>query len=321
MFSIILKNSFIFPLVPVRVYVGVLSKDIYLPQKKALIALLPPLKEIQLDIKSVPGFRGEYHIGFEKAEFFDVLKLFSFSVKSKQHYTFISYPREKELTELYDESRDENEALRSKPDNSFEKNTFSHLREYKEGESLRHIHWKLSARLPDENLIVKQMEANHNYSALIFCDFTLEFPDIETTLEVSDTIIEIALAITRRIIKNRNTARCIHSPDELYISNLYDYGELLETLTRLPAMPAPDTDFTDLLYEHTDEFQPERAVYIITAAVNDELIEALRNTGLMTKDNVTLLVTESPFYALIQDDKIDYLQNETKIGVIRVELL
>ncbi|MCL1789440.1 MAG: DUF58 domain-containing protein, partial [Oscillospiraceae bacterium] len=318
-FSIRIKNNFILPLTPVRVYIGVLVQDVYLPQKKMLVACVPPFQEVLLKIKNIPSFRGEYRIGFEKAEFFDILKIFRFVKKSKIRYTFISVPRKLEIHAVEDNNQEENEVSRAKPNPlNFEKNIFSHLREYREGESLRHIHWKLSARILEGDLIVKQMEANHDYSALVFCDFTCEFPKIEETLEVSDKTIETTLSVIRLILKSRNSACAVYQSARTEIINLHDYNELLECLTFLPAQPAfPSNEFTALLDEHRGEIHPERAVYMITASVTDKLVEKMRELGLIIKNNVVLVVIPS---ALNQHDLIEYLENETQITVLQIEV-
>jgi hypothetical protein len=345
------KNNFIMPLTPIRIYISVLEKGRAVTQKKMLIAALAPFREVTLNIQNDISFRGEYTIGFEKVEFFDLLKIFRFTLKQKASWDLISFPRELPLNNdrLLDENEEEPEVTRTKP-HGFNKDAFSHLREYRDGESLRHIHWKLSARL--NNLIVKQMEANHDYSALIFCDFTTPhkplaantepaeggtfspeelttMSTLESYLEATDTMIESAFAITRGILMsgcNANSAVLLWQDNRDFVSSLVEvadvrgYGELIRRMATLPHTPF-DGKFTALLEEFADEIRLERAVYILTATVTKDLFNKVQEMGLVHRSNVTLAVMTPPD-ALVQHsrDLLEFLKNETNMNVIDVPL-
>jgi uncharacterized protein (DUF58 family) len=325
-FQVTVKNNFILPLTPVRVYVKTCVKDKYVPQKKMLITTVAPFKEVTFNVQNAMSFRGQYHIGLVRAEFFDILKIFRFGISWENPWTVISYPREQTLDNLRDDNEEETEVSRAKA-HGFNKDVFSHLREYREGESLRHIHWKISAKL--DELIVKQMESNYDFSALVFCDFTSSFDIIEETLEVSDTAIETSQAIIRRILLLGNSAhffwqdrrvidssgsQSLKSKSKLVLDTK-TYGDLANSLALLPPEPF-EGKFTELINEHREEIRLERAVYIVTASVNDELVKNLRETGLMFRKNVVLAVI---FPSLSKKGLIDYIKTQTKIVVCSIE--
>jgi hypothetical protein len=309
-----IKNNFILPLTPIRVYVKVCEKGIHKPVSKMVIISVPSLGEVTLDIQNTLSFRGEYLIGIEWVEFFDILKIYRFRIGKKKLHKITSYPRELTLNRLRDDNQDETEVSRTKP-HDFNKDSFAHLREYREGESLRHIHWKLSARSQD--LIVKQMESNHDYSALVFCDFTGRFNSIQAALNASDTAIETSLAVIRRILLSGNSALFLWQDSRTgkgereEITNLHNCGDLNRSLALLPAEPF-DGDFVELFNENQEEIRLERAVYIVTASLDNELVEKLRSTGLIFRTNAVLTVIESP---LNQKPLIEYLTAQTKITV------
>jgi uncharacterized protein (DUF58 family) len=265
------------------------------------------------------SFRGEYRIGIEKAEFFDVLKLFKFKVNPRKMFDVISYPRELTVSNLPDDNRDGEEALRSRP-RGLDRDSFANLREYREGEPLRHIHWNLSARL--DELIVKQMESGYNYSALILCDFTAEKgSSAESVLESSDSVIEMAAAIIRSILSNGNSADiiwqdCRTQNAERKIANDFgSYEKLINSLFSLPAKPFGG-EFTELFKEFRDEFRTERLIYII-APVTEDLVDELRETGLVFNEKVVLAEVPSP----AQHQRLnltEFLKTQTKITVINV---
>jgi hypothetical protein len=165
------------------------------------------------------------------------------------------------------------------------------------------------------------MECNYDYSALIFCDFCGVFENTEAALNASDTAIETAQALIRRILLSGNSAIFLwqDSRDEnsgvKEVADSDQYGELARRLALLPAQPF-DGEFTELLDEFADEIRLERAVYIITACVDNDLVEKLRETGLIYRSNVILTVISSP---LNRSSLTEYLKTQTKITVHTIE--
>ncbi|MCL2036497.1 MAG: DUF58 domain-containing protein [Oscillospiraceae bacterium] len=301
-----IKNNFIMPLTPVRIYVKVCEKGTYKPQNKMLIISLDPFRQINLNLRNVVSFRGEYIIGVERVEFFDLLKIFKFKVYLKEPRKLMSYPRELTLGYLSGDNQEDTEISQPKP-HGFNKDVFSHLREYREGESLRHIHWNLSVKL--DELIVKQMESNYDQSSLIFCDFCSEMLDFPTeyVLHGSDLVIETSLAIIRRIILSGNSAFYLYQANQenataeegnqdtgsqiRHPENLSDCFELSRKLAFLPVEPFNlngTGSFTDLFDEFYHQLRNESAVYIVTPSVSEDLIEKLRSMGLLFRNNVVL---------------------------------
>ncbi|MCL2071312.1 MAG: DUF58 domain-containing protein [Oscillospiraceae bacterium] len=331
-FKVCIRNNFIFPMTPVRVYVDVLDKGVYLPQTKLIIVEVSPFQQVTLEIKSFVSFRGEYSIGLKKAEFFDILKIYRFKVRKKERFSIVAYPLESDLYSLRDDNLSESDSALTKPhDFDFKKDDFSHLREYREGESLRHIHWKLSAKLSEGDLIVKQMESNHDSCALVFCDFTGVAPGslieskgaitAEDILYASDAVIETALSVLRLILQNRNSALLLYQDrrEEIQrqtnIADLKDYRDLIKSLASLPAEPYSG-EFSELLEEYRGEMRHERAVYIITASVNDDLVKKIQELGLIFRKNVVLVIIPS---VLNNQELIRYIETDTKITICKVE--
>jgi hypothetical protein len=352
-FKIRIHNRFFLPLTPVRVYVRGLERDKYGSQRKMLITSLGAFKEMTFNVQNDTNFRGEYTIGLDKVEFFDILKIFRFSVASsgKSSQKITVYPREPDFDKsaLVDENEEEPNVLLTKP-HGFNKDTFAYLREYREGESLRNVHWKMSARLSEQNnLIVKQMEANHDYSALVFCDFTAKFESMEATLETSDTIIETGIGIAREILLSSdgfgggggggalnisdNTASVVFwqksgdtadtSGKFMNISDVNSYRALVKELGSVPHEPFGG-EFTALLNEFANEIRLERAVYIITANIDETLVASLRDMGLIYRSNVSLVsvagILEDSAAAPneISSALLEFIRTQTKITVLEV---
>jgi len=311
-----IKNRFVMPLSPVMVYVRVSAENRYEPENRVIVVGAKPRGAVTLKIANVISYRGEYEVGVERIEFFDILKLCKFKKTLKHSRVTVSVPRAITLKSLRDDNEEEDENAIAKPD-GLNRNVFSHLREYREGDTLRHIHWKLSARL--DELIVKQMEQNYNNSALIFCDFNGTYHSVEAALNASDPCIEAALAIMRRILLNGNGARFIYQDvrtgksEAVAVEDELSFAELERSLAKLPA-DSYCGSFAELLTEYENDIWVERAVYIITPNLTEELAEKIRALGLTARGNAAVAVINPDNAALTE-----YLECEAKIDVYRVE--
>jgi hypothetical protein len=170
------------------------------------------------------------------------------------------------------------------------------------------------------------MEANHDFSALVFCDFTFNMPPDsfspkEVMLKASDIAIEAALAIIRRILLSLNSAMFLWQDSRSgncevrEVTDSHTYATLANSLVMLPAAPY-DGEFTELFDEYYEDIKVERAIYIVTAALNDDLVETLRATGLIFRKNVILAVVPSP---LNQQELVEYLNTRTQITVCQIQ--
>jgi len=309
------RNGFFMPLNPLMAYVRVSAENKLLPENRVIITSVKPYGSVTLKIANVMSFRGEYEVGLEKVGFYDIMRLCRFEKTFKQKRVTLSEPRRIMLKDLREDNEDENENAANP--NGFNKNVFSHLREYREGDTLRHIHWKLSARYDD--LIVKHLEQNYNNAALIFCDFTGDYPTSEAALNDSDPCIEAALAIIRRILLGQNQAHFIYQDtrtgksEEVRVTDAEALAELERSLTLLPPEAFPGS-FTELLTEYESEIWADRAVYIITPNLMYELVEMIRSFGLTLRRNAVIAIVNPA-----DGELADYLKRESKTGVFRIE--
>jgi hypothetical protein len=156
---------------------------------------------------------------------------------------------------------------------------------------------------------------------------------LEHALETSDFAIETAIAIIRGILLNSDSSNNgavlfwqdsrVTQSEIAEVADARSYGDMVRALSTLPAAPYSNDSgaFTSLLDEFSDEIRLERAVYIITPTISDELVNKLREMGLIYRSNVTLAVIPSLQLAEEHQDLLDYLKNESKISVFDTLLI
>ncbi len=310
--SLKIKNYFILPLTPIKItgrFYGEESRDI---SEKVIFTDVMPLGEIGIEMPFKPDYRGEYTIGVESYELFDLFKLFKLRKKIKNRISIIVLPQRIELTSVRDINEAESEGVQGNV-NSFNASTFSSFREYRMGDNLRHVHWKLTAKQGE--LVIKQMEQTINNNSVIFCDFTVinTEKDMNYYFGATDAVIESALAVVKKITDDGNSATVCwqgKEADEMYeITDGNDYWQLYYIFALLPSKPV-EKSFEDLLLVSGNEINSERMVYLITNKVTDEFLAYLESSGMTERKNVVLILFNTTHH---NTSHLEYLETETQI--------
>ncbi|MCL2019668.1 MAG: DUF58 domain-containing protein [Oscillospiraceae bacterium] len=310
-----LQNRFIFPVSPVRIVGDFQSENEHDFSRKVLLTDVPPLSRSIVVLPFKMPFRGEYIVRIYDVYVFDLLKLFRLRRKLELRAKLIILPYEK----FPNDSGKETETDLESPATvvtANKSNTFNSLREYREGDSIRHIHWKLTAK--QDELVVKQMELSVNNSAVIFNDFSTDTGDDYLTRRMLDATLETSLAITKRILSERNSVinywQGAMRSERYELSEIAHYSYLYGVFTVLPQKPSPKS-FEELIELFSPEIKEHHTIYIVTPSVNREIIRAFEKTGLAARGGVTL-ITFSAIKASAEAE--EYINEKTKIKLIEI---
>jgi hypothetical protein len=313
-----LQNRFIFPISPIRIigdFQSLTENEIGF-SKKMLMTDAAPMNTTAVNLTFKLPFRGEYTVRLYEAQVFDLLKIFRLKRKLDLVVKIIVLPRDKTPHGRGTEAETDSESPASviTPHRS---NTFNSLREYREGDSIRNIHWKLSAK--QDELIVKQMEQSVNNSAVVFSDFTADFGDSVLTRRMIDAVLETSLGITKYILLDGNSViNCWQGAEE---SEKYEatefshYGYLHGTFTVLPQTPS-EKEFDELIALFSPEIQEHHTIYIITPMLTKALLNVLEETGLSIRNGVAMITFSA---AKTEEEIEEYIREKTKIKLIELD--
>jgi len=159
---------------------------------------LKPLEQLEKQYTLKFQHRGIYGLGLTKIELNDFLHLFSLSGTALTE-TFYIYPAVHRIETFPVYTR----LSSGKPGRGLHKEgvrgtsspSFSHLRECRNGEPLRHISWKKFAGLGIP--LVVESGSGHPTGVLIYLDLRAPLAEGETRLAIKDTSIEVLIALTR----------------------------------------------------------------------------------------------------------------------------
>ncbi|MCL2077312.1 MAG: DUF58 domain-containing protein [Oscillospiraceae bacterium] len=312
-----LQNHFLFPVSPIRIigdFQSLHDNEIGF-SKKILMTDIQPLGSAEMQIPFKLPFRGEYNVRIYEICVYDLLKLFRLRRKLDVCARIIILPREKAPSDGGRETETDIESPASII-TAHRSNMFNSLREYHEGDSVRNIHWKLSAK--QDEIIVKQMEQSVNNSAVIFCDFSGNFGDNFMNKRMLDAVLETSLAVTKKILLDGNSV--INCWQGAYGSEKYEaaefshYSYLHGVFTVLPQEPSKKR-FDELISLFSPEIKEHHNIYIITPDLNETLLKKLEETGLSMRSGIMIITFDA---VKAGEDMVNFISEKTKIKLIEI---
>ena len=139
--------------------------------------------------------RGVYKVGVDWVEFYDFMRLFCVRRKIASQSHIIAYPRNLQLDlSLNPRSQEQENTVTAGGRETKSNGDLSGIREFNEYDTLRNVHWKLSARL--SKMIVKTYWENSCQNIMVLADL---FPYEEDRLlnrRLTDGVVEVVLEVS-----------------------------------------------------------------------------------------------------------------------------
>lgn len=286
------KNRFILPVSPLRLTGNFHDSDGRVTGERQLIVSVMPFSTAEFLFTGNILYRGEYKLGLEAVDIYDLMRLFRFRIRLIPDCTVTVAPRRFSIDDDNVLSGDDFDSNRTNP--SFMENTaFASVRKYADGDSLRHVHWKLSAK--QEELVVKQMEQNLGSNTIIIADTTGIFSEEEDNMRTVDAVVESALAFTRKIISDGRCAvnlfRGASGEAEIVAAETRsDYEQLFLAYSALP-ISEEGTGAAMLAAEQKNVFDNAETLFIIAPALTADQLHSIMSCGGETMRSIRIYLT------------------------------
>ena len=272
--KISVRNNFIFPAVPIELMCGLPDEEIGLFADKRIFVSLPPFGKTELHVRSKHKFRGNYTAEIKRIYVVDPLRIIRVSKKCRNTLSVTVLPRKLELQNLLFRSAVE-QSFSQKQLNSADKEDFSHVREYRDGDILQMVHWKLTAKHDD--LMTKQFDSISDLRAVILCDYHQS--NDTNGMAYADMIIETAIAFVKAALdKGIHSTVDFGDPNTApqFINDAGTFDAFYELMSVIP----PDIE-TESFCPMIDEIDKSRAAILvmITPEINEDILERARSAA------------------------------------------
>ncbi len=275
-FDLVVKvaNRFIFPVVPMEVLCTLPDGDAGLFAEKRLFVSLPPFGASEIPVRCKHRFRGSYRCEIKRLYIVDPLRIIRVSKKCERAMMIMFLPRKLSFEDIIFRSAVE-QSYAKKPLTSTDKEDFSHVREYRDGDVFQMVHWKLTAK--QDELMIKQYDSINDLRAVVLCDYRQA--DDPEGMRRADMVIETAIAFVKTALD-----KGIHSTVDMgdinskpsFVNDLMTFNKFYELMSVI----SPDIEAEDFV-TMIDELDKTRAaiLVLITTELTEELIKRAREAS------------------------------------------
>ena len=215
--------------------------------------------------------RGYYELGKIEIIITDVFGFYSFKKILTEEISLLVYPKPISISSFQT-------IISKKPgqwylDNSIFKdvNQIKTLRDYEEGDSIKSIHWKLSAKT--DNLIIKEYENPGDNKLVLFLDNNMDLFKTDVNRRLEDKIVDIGLSLINysleENIKIELNTKNSTTPIKVEGQSISDLKPFLEVLARFKGNGS--LDFISMVMESIHFLNQESTVIIITPNLNKKI--------------------------------------------------
>lgn len=303
-----IRNRFIFPISPMKITGVFQDGEGNLITDKLMLVSVMPFCRRELVFSGHLKYRGEYLLGITGAELYDFLGIAGIKIKLEPKCRTVVAPRRLTVGKSGALCTDDSDSRRTSF-TFFENDTFSSVREYGNSDSLRRVHWKLSAKM--DKLMVKQSDLNLSSSATVLIDTSAENHGSVSGQRQVDAVLEASLAVIRKIIGDGNSAACVYRNEEkaaeiILAETAEDYEYLYYKFSVIPVCPR--NNGAQELAEYSESIlRRNEPVFIIAPELKANELKAMLSGSLAAAESVRIFLTEaeaSPeFLAVVNSDR------------------
>ncbi len=243
--------------------------------KESVIRCLPvgfsPLSKTVIEIPVQFSYRGKYEVGIRSVEIYDFLRLFSFKVKVDQCKDLYVTPRflPSEIRLMQDVYLEDGTSTDMLASGSYGGELFG-VRDYDENDSLRHVHWNLSAA--KEDLVVKTYSVNRQRQVFLLLDMTDKEYKSFYARRLSDAMVEAGLSICRDLLSNVGAVNLMWQSGglhECFVDNPQRLSVAYEEVGLCPMQPEKALD------RALSEISNVQALCIVAGRLDEEKISRI----------------------------------------------
>ena len=226
-------------------------------------------------------FRGTYDIGVKCFYVYDFFRLMRVRVDIENYNQVYVLPRKLNLDEAAAQAISDSVARTVRSPISYDRLEVSDIRDYRMGDSLKSIHWKLSSK--SEQMIVKEYNTGTANITNVYCDLARTFPDAPPAQQTEQEMTRKQTKAQKKAEKLQYASALAVAKDQgLKLSrgqkakmreDIHASAEEKRTAQQIPAQEDENLLASELYYEDMNEYLADGVVELTVAV----LLEEFRN--------------------------------------------
>jgi len=249
---------------------------------------LLPREKASFDFILKCKYRGTYEIGIESVEVRDLFGLFKFKRKMNSKKTITVYPRIIYLENFNISPNFISESDRLLNIYGHDSSSISDIRKYSYGDSMKKIHWKLSAK--SNELMVRNFQSTSGMNTVLVLDLKSLNGTIDENIEIEDRLIESATSVIYYCLENSIPINLVFQDGEdvtsLEARNISDFYPIYSKLANIRFHP--ESDASGILDAYIRECSFRTGIVLFTYNIDYSLYDKIYQLKLAGYD-ITLI--------------------------------
>jgi len=310
-FSINNEDFFIYPYMRVAFY-G--AKTIFENQFQEKSFSLNPFSGRNYSFELQCNYRGNYEIGINSVELEDFFGLFKFRYNVFEPKYVTVYPRIVYLDKftLKTDYMSESHSILNSRDEDM--STVSDVRKYQYGDSLKRIHWKLTAKTTD--IMVKKFESTSQTNSIMLLDLQRNPFSSGENIVLEDKLIESIVAVLYYCLSKWIPVNLVYYSEKLMnieAKNHLMFNEIFELLAKIRFNES--VPVKDLLEIFTTNVIKRTNILIFTSNLDYELYNQIYKASNAGYD-ISLIYTSPEKFTGVKNPEVEnILRSLPEIGV------
>ncbi len=275
LFNITNEDFFMYPYVRVTFH-G--AKTIFENQFQVRNFSLMPYSGKDYAVELQCNYRGNYAIGIHSLEIEDFFGLFKLKYNVLEPKYVTVYPRIVYLDRFLLKTDFMSESHSMLNDRNEDMSTISDIRKYAYGDSMKRIHWKLTAKAHD--IMVKKFQSTSETSTLMLLDLQKNPYDAGENIILEDKVIESVVAVLYYCLHNWIPVNLVYFSKKLeniHAKNHLIFNEIFEMMAKVKFNES--VPVKDLLEIYTDNAVTKTNILIFTSNLDYELYDQIYRTS------------------------------------------
>ncbi|HHW48127.1 MAG TPA: DUF58 domain-containing protein [Clostridiaceae bacterium] len=276
---------------------------------------LPPFGKIDLSFKLKCNYRGNYEIGIKLIEIGDLLGMFKIKCKIKSPMQLTVYPKIINLEKMLLSSDSPTECNSNKNNTLFEDFlTILDIRKYAYGDSLKRVHWKLTAKAGE--LMVKKFQHTSEKETYLILDLKKNRFSPEENIVIEDKVIEVVISVIYYCLSSGIPVNLLYikdKPVKIEANSLSSFDEIYKNLACIPFNE--ETGLEDILETFVADNADKTNIIAFTSNIDFDLYSQICRLQAYGQNIAIVYVSGEEVTGIKDPDKDNMLRSLRETGV------
>ena len=281
--------------------------------------LVQPFSKKELSFNYTYKYRGYFKIGVSSIELHDFLGIFKVTRKNKNQLFIRVYPQIIDIDRFNLNTGSFSNSISTIGGVQEDVSTIEDINKYSYGDSLKKIHWKLSAKTNE--LMVKEYEKVGSTSVIFICNLEKSDSLAEKNVFIEDKHIEVVIAVLKHFTHHGVDLKFVYDDGEIntiQCSNSFDFQNIYEVLAKVEFKERKrdktkeETSFGDIINSQINYNINKGYLIISTSKLDYKFYEALYKLNLEGYDISLIYIHDEDS---INEDSEDVLGLLSKLRI------